>query len=145
METLQKLRVIIAAVLSPLTVPISIYVTLSILYSAEIQTDQAILASINAASWVSYVIALLTGAAVYFWLKSKQWMGVWAFLLAGLFIGFISWLLFSLFSMTAVVLLFFIYLLAGVLLGSSFWLLAYFQPNGNYSQRSTRRRKRRMT
>jgi len=144
METLQKIRVIIAAVLSPLTVPILIYITLSVLYSAEIQQDPAIQASINTASWVSYVIALLTGTGVYFWLRAKQWLGVRAYLLAGLCVGFISWLVFSLFSMTAVVLLFFIYLLAGLLFGGSFWLLAYFQPNGNYSQRSTRRRKRRI-
>ncbi|NOZ53610.1 MAG: hypothetical protein GXP08_10785 [Gammaproteobacteria bacterium] len=143
MDILQKIRVIIAAMLSPLIVPLLIDVTLSLLYDKEIRNGDAIQSSITTATWLSYAIVLFTSAIVYFWLRAKQYHNVRAYLLAGICIGFISWLLFSLFSMTAVILLFFIYLLAGLLLGSSFWLLAYFQPNGNYSQRASRRRKRR--
>ncbi|MGD8640505.1 MAG: hypothetical protein PVG89_07765, partial [Gammaproteobacteria bacterium] len=98
--------------------------------------------NINTAAWLSYWISLILGAGTYIWLQMTQRRSVLMYVLAGAVIGFVSWLLFSLISWSRVSLLFYIFMAAGLLLGIIFWLIVFFQPDGNYSTTSRRRRRR---
>ena len=71
-----------------------------------------------------------------------RWFSVIHYVAVGAAVGFVSWLLFGLVSQILVSLLFFVFVIAGALVGGSFWLIAYFQPDGNYSPPSRRRRRR---
>ncbi|WP_455366296.1 hypothetical protein [Kaarinaea lacus] len=142
MENIQKLRLLAGGIVSPLVVPLAIYITLVIVFGADVEKDQDIQTSISTASWLSYGIALVLSIVGYFWLQRKNWRSVIHYLLAGAVVGFASWLLFSLISQTLVTLLFFVFVIAGGFLGGSFWLIAFFQPDGNYPQPTRRRRRR---
>jgi len=142
MENIQKLRLLIGAVASPLIIPLVVYLTFVFVFGADADKDQEIQTGISTASWLSYGIALVLSVVSYFWLQRKQWYSVIYYLLAGTAVGFVSWLLFSLISQTLVSLLFFVFIIAGALVGGSFWLIAFFQPDGNYTQPSRRRRRR---
>jgi len=142
MENIQKLRLIAGAILGPLIVPLAIYLTLVIVFGSTVEKDQEIQTSISTATWLSYGIALVFGIVCYFWLQRKNWTSVIYYILAGTVVGFASWLLFSLISQMMVSLLFFVFVIAGSLMGGGFWLIAFFQPDGNYSQPSRRRRRR---
>jgi len=142
MENIQKLRLIAGAILGPLIVPLAIYLTQVLLFGSAIDKDQEIQTRISTATWLSYGIALVFSVACYFWLQRKSWSSVIHYLLAGTVVGFASWLLFSLFSWKMVPILFFVFVIAGGLMGAGFWLIAFFQPDGNYSQPSRRRRRR---
>jgi uncharacterized membrane protein YfcA len=142
MEHVQKLRLVAAGIVSPLIVPLAIYFTMLFVFGSDVEKDQAIQTSISTATWLSYGIALVFSIGGYFWLQKKNWNSVIHYLLGGTVVGFVSWLLFSLISQTMVSLLFFVFVIAGGLVGGSFWLLAFFQPDGNYPQTSRRRRRR---
>ncbi len=142
MENIQKIRLLIGAVASPLLIPTVIYITFVFVLGADVDKDQEIQTSISTASWLSYGIALAFCITAYIWLQRKQWYSVIHYLLAGVLVGFASWLLFSMISQTLVSLLFFVFVISGTLVGGSFWLIAYFQPDGNYNQTSRRRRRR---
>ena len=144
MDNIQKIRLLIAAVVSPLIIPLVIYLTFVFVFGADADKDPEIQTGISTASWLSYGIALFLGIASYFWIQRMQWYSVIHYVAVGAAVGLASWLLFGLFSQILVSLLFFVFVIAGALLGGSFWLIAYFQPDGNYTQPS-RRRKRRST
>ena len=138
----QKIRLVIGAVVSPLIVPLLIYVTFLFIFGAVVEKDHDIQTSISTASWLSYWISLILGVGCYIWLQKTQRRSVQMYLLAGAVIGLASWLLFSLVSQTLVSLLFYVFVAAGLLFGLSFWLIVFFQPDGNYSSSSRRRRRR---
>jgi uncharacterized membrane protein YfcA len=142
MENIQKIRLLIGAVISPLIIPLVVYITFVFVFGADVDKDQEIQTSISTASWLSYGIALVLSIFVYFWLQRKQWYSVIHYLVAGTVVGFASWLLFSIISQTLVSLLFFVFVIAGALVGASFWLIAFFQPDGNYTPPPRRRRRR---
>ena len=142
MDNIQKIRLLIGTAVSPLLIPFVIYLTFVFVFGADIDKDQEIQTSISTASWLSYTIAFSLSVVAYIWLQRNQWYSVLHYLLAGAAVGFASWLLFSLISQTLVSLLFFVFVISGTLVGGSFWLIAYFQPDGNYNQPSRRRRRR---
>jgi uncharacterized membrane protein YfcA len=142
MENIQKLRLIAGAIIGPLIVPLAINLTLVIVFGSTVEKDQEIQTSISTATWLSYGIALVFSIACYFWLQRKNWTSVIYYILGGTVVGFASWLLFSLISQMMVSLLFFVFVIAGSLMGGGFWLIAFFQPDGNYPQPSRRRRRR---
>ncbi|HEY5601830.1 MAG TPA: hypothetical protein VIM41_01855 [Gammaproteobacteria bacterium] len=142
MENIQKLRLIAGAIASPFIVPLAIYLTMAFVFGSDLHQNQEIQTSISTASWVAYGIALVFSTGGYFWLQKKRWESVVYYIAGGTVVGFASWLLFSLISQTLVSLLFFVFIIAGALLGGSFWLIAFFQPNGQYPQPSRRRRRR---
>jgi uncharacterized membrane protein YfcA len=142
MENIQKIRLLIGAVISPLIIPLVVYITFVFVFGADVDKDQEIQTSISTASWLSYGIALVLSIFVYFWLQRNQWYSVIHYLVAGTVVGFASWLLFSIISQTLVSLLFFVFVIAGALVGASFWLIAFFQPDGNYTPPPRRRRRR---
>ena len=142
MENFQKLRLFIGAIASPLIVPLAIYITLLFVFGSDVEKDQAIQTSISTASWLSYGIALVLSVGCYFWLQRKKWGSVIHYVITGTVVGFVSWLTFSIISQTLVSLLFFVFISAGALVGGSFWLIVFFQPDGNYPQPSRRRRRR---
>lgn len=146
MENIQRIRLLIGAVVSPLIIPLVVYITFVFVFGADADKDQEIQTGISTASWLSYGIALVMSVAAYFWMQRNQWYSVVYYLVAGTVVGFASWLLFGLISQILVSLLFFVFVIAGALVGGSFWLIAFFQPDGNYSYtQPTRRRKRRST
>jgi len=142
MENIQKIRLLVGAIASPLIVPLVVYVTVVFLLGADADKDLEVQTRISTASWLSYGIALALSIAAYYWLQRKRWYSVIHYLVAGTIVGFASWLLFSLISWKLVSLLCFVFIIAGALVGGSFWLIAFFQPNGNYTQPSRRRRRR---
>ena len=147
MENIQKIRLIIGACVSPLIIPLVVYITTAIIIGADADKDQELQSRISIFSWTAYSIALVLCVAAYFALKKKQWYSVIHYLIAGTVVGFISWLLFSYYVENLVSLLFFVFVIAGALVGGSFWLIVFFQPDGDYSniQPSRRRRRRRST
>ena len=142
MENIQKIRLLTGAVASPLIIPLVVYITFVFVFGADADKDQEIQTGISTASWLSYGIALVLSVAAYFGMQRKQWYSVVHYLVAGTVIGFASWLLFSLFSQILVSLLFFVFVIAGAFVGGSFWLIAFFQPDGIYTQPSRRRKRR---
>ena len=144
MENIQKIRLVIGAVVSPLIISLMVYITFVFIIGADAGKDQEIQTRISTVSWLSYGIALVLSIAGYFWLQKKQWYSVIHYVVAGTVVGFASWFLFSLISEKFVTLLFFVFVIAGALVGGSFWLIAFFQPNGDYTNiQPTRRRRRR--
>jgi uncharacterized membrane protein YfcA len=142
MENFQRLRLITGAIASPLIVPLAIYLTFVFVFGSDVDRDMEIQTSISTASWLSYGIALVLSAGCYFWLQKKKWDSILYYLVGGTTVGFATWLLFSLISQALVSLLFYVFVAAGALLGGSFWLIAYFQPDGKYPSSSRRRRRR---
>ena len=142
MDSLQKIRVFAAAAISPIVVPLLVYLTFLFIFGTDVDKDQEIQTSISTASWISYGIALALGFGAYILMQAKGWRSVQLHILAGAGLGFISWLLFSLISQTLVSLLFFVFFVAGLLMGTSFWFIAYFKPDGSHATGSRRKRRR---
>lgn len=144
MDSLVKIRSLIAAIVSPLIVPIMVYATFAFMLGGDVDKNQEIQTGISAATWSAYIFALGFGGASYFLLRKKRWWSVWRYLMMGVISGFASWVFFSFASQTFVSLLFYVFLVAGGLMGIFFWLIAYFQPDGNHlTLASTSRRRRR--
>ena len=143
MEHIQKIRLLIGAVVSPLIIPMVVYITTVFLFGDDANDNQEIQSRISIATWLSYSIALVLSIGAYVGLKKKQWYSVIHYLVAGTVVGFASWLLFSLFSYKFVTVLFLVFVIAGAFLGGSFWLIAFFQPDGDYSNIKPSRRRRR--
>jgi uncharacterized membrane protein YfcA len=146
MDSILKIRFLLAMILSPMLVPLIIYTTFRFIFGGDVDQDKEIQTSISTAAWLSYGLALAFGSASYFWLRRKDWWSVWRYLIMGVASGFASWVLFSIISQTFVSLLFYVFLFAGMVMAGGFWLLAYFKPDGNHliaSSTSGRRRRRR--
>jgi len=142
MLSTQKIRLFIAAAISPVIVPMLVNLTFLFIFGSDVDKDQEIQTSISTASWVSYAITLALGLGAYILMYVKGWRSVQRYLLVGATVGLISWLLFSLISQTLVSLLFFVFSVAGLLMGAAFWFIAYFQPDGSHATSSRRRRRR---
>ena len=142
---MEKVRLLLAIIISPLIMPLMVYATFAFMLGGDVEKNKEIQTGINAAIWSSYVLALGFGGVSYFLLRKKGWWTVWRYLLMGTASGFSAWVLFSLASQTFVSLLFYVFLAAGAMMGIFFWLIAYFQPDGNHliSSSSSRRRRRR--
>lgn len=138
----QKIRLLLGALLSPLVVPLLVNLTFLFIFGAAVEKDHDIQTSISTATWLSYWISLVLGVGSYIALQKTQRRSVQMYLLAGAAIGLVSWLLFSFISQTLVSLLFYVFVAAGVLYGLCFWLIVFFQPDGNYSSSSRRRRRK---
>ena len=145
MEPIAKIRFIVAMGVSPLLMPLLVYMTFLFVFGGDLEKNQDVQTNISAATWVSLFLAIAFGGASYYWLRRKNWWSVWRYLMMGVVTGFASWILFSMISQTFVSLLFYVFIVAGVLMGGCFWLIAYFQPDGNHliSGSSYGRRKRR--
>ena len=142
MEYQQKIRWLLAVIIGPLFVPLLVYITFIFIFGSDIKDDQQIQTSISTASWISYGLALALGIGSYILMQVKGWQSMQSHMVAGTFIGILCWLLFSLISQTLVSLLFFVFVVAGFLMGTSFWFIAYFQPDGSHATSSRRRRRR---
>lgn len=146
MEPLAKIRFIVAAIVSPSIMPIMVYATFAFMLGGEAGEDQQIQTGISAAVWSSYISAFALGGVAYYFLRRKGWWSVWRFLLMGIVSGFACWLLFSLASQIFVSILFYVFIISGAIMGTEFWLIAFFRPDGNHltgKPISPRRRRRR--
>lgn len=143
MEPLAKVRLLLAIICSPLIVPLMVYATFTFMLGGDADKNQEIQTGISAAIWSSYILALGFGGVSFFVLRKKGWWSVWRYMLMGAASGFAAWLLFSIASQTFVSLLFYVFLVAGTLMGCVFWMLAYFQPDGNHLISTSPRRRRR--
>ena len=134
-----------AAGVSPLIMPLLVYMTFHFVFGGDVEKNQDMQTSISTATWVSFFLAVVFGGASYYWMRRKSWWSVWHYLMMGSVAGVASWIFFSIISQTFVSLLFYIFIVAGVLMGIGFWLIAYFQPDGNHliSASTSSRRKRR--
>lgn len=137
-----RIRTIIASVVSPLIVPVLLTMTFRFFYGEETETNQALQTSIGYAQWLSYGTALVVGAVLYFVWRKKDWQSWQMHCVAGLLLGLLSWIVFSLVSKTFVTLLLIVFLLSGLCVGLSFWFIVNFKSAANSSQRSRRRRRR---
>ena len=146
MDSIAKIRFLLAAITAPLLMPLCVYTTFVFVFGGDVAKSQEIQTSISTATWLSLFLAAASGGASYYWLRRQNWRSVWRYMMMGIASGFASWILFSIVSQTFVSLLFYVFLIAGLLMGSSFWLIAYFQPDGNHllpGTSSSRRRRRR--
>jgi len=142
MNNQSKISLAIAALLVPVIMPVMIYATFVFIFGSDLDKDHGIKTGIRAACWVAYGIGLALGIACYVWMRLKKWHSLYHFIGVGLFLGFVSWLLFSLVSLSMVGLLFFIFASAGLMMGTLFWFMVFFQPDGSHSRSSRRRRRR---
>jgi len=143
MDSPSKFRLTIAAIFVPLIMPVMIYATFLLIFGEDLDKDHGIKTSIRTACWVSYSITLALGVAGYIWMRVKGWRGVFRYMFMGIVMGFVSWLLFSLISLSLVYLLFFIFASAGFLMGLFFWFTVFFQPDGSHAHTRPGRRRRR--
>jgi len=147
MDSLAKIRLLLAAAVAPLTVPLILYLTFVFSFGGIVEKNEGIQTSISSATWLSYASALIFGAGSYYWLRRKKWWSVWRYMLLGMGSGFAGWLVFSIMSQTLFFnRVFYAFLIAGLLMGACFWLVAYFQPDGKHlisGSTSSRRRRRR--
>jgi uncharacterized membrane protein YfcA len=146
MEPIAKIRFLVAAGVSPLLMPLLVYMTFLFIFGGDVEKNQEMQTRISTATWVSFFLAVLFGGASYYWLRRKNWCSVWRYLMMGAVSGLASWIIFSIISQTMVSLLFYVFIIAGSLMGVCFWLTAYFQPDGNHlisSSVSGRRKRRR--
>lgn len=123
-----------------------VYATFAFMLGVDAEKSQEVQTGISAATWSSYIFALGFGGVSYVIMRRKNWWSVWRFSLMGVASGFATWVMFSIASQTFVSLLFYVFLVAGTLMGCLFWLIAYFQPDGNHllpTSTSSRRRRRR--
>lgn len=142
MDSLQKIRVFAAAAISPIVVPLLVYLTFLFIFGTDVDKDQEIQTSISTASWISYGFALALGIGGYILMRVKGWQSMQRFMIAGAMIGVLCWLLFSLISWKILGFLFFVFIIAGFLMGTSFWFIAYFKPDGSHASNSRRKRRR---
>lgn len=142
-----KIRFLIAAAVSPMVVPLLIYITLVFSFGSVIEKNQGIQTNISSATWFSYGAALVFGSASYYLLRRNNWWSVWRYILMGASTGLASWIVFSFLSDTWFFnRVFYAFIISGLLMGASFWLIAYFQADGNHlipSKKSSRRKRRR--
>jgi len=143
MNNPSRFRLLIATIFVPVIMPATIYATFFFIFGSDLDKDHSIKTSIRAACWVSYGIGLALGIGCYIWMRVKAWQSIYSHILMGIILGFMSWLLFSLVSLSMVGLLFFVFASAGLLMSTSFWFAVYFQPDGSHSRKSRRRRRRR--
>ena len=143
MDNTARIRFLAASIISPLLVPLIIYAMFSFIFGGDIDKDKEIETSISTAVRLSYGLALVFGIASYYWLRRQGSHSVFLYLILGGVAGFARWLLFSLISQTFLSILFYIFGIAGIVMGGSFWLIAYFQPSGNYPRSTSSRRRRR--
>ena len=147
MDSIAKIRFLIAAGIAPLLMPLLVYSTFVLSFGSVIEKNEGMQTSISSATWLAYLTALVFGAASYYWLRRKRWWSVWRFMMMGTASGCAGWLVFSVISQTLFFnRIFYAFVISGLLMGACFWLVAYFQPDGNHlipNQRSGRRRRRR--
>ena len=138
------MRLGLAAVVSPLIVPLLLTLVFRFFYGEEADTNEAVRTSITYAQWLSYFITLIVGAGLYFAWRKKQWQSWIMYSLGGLVLGVISWIVFSLFSKAFLTLLFFVFLIAGLFTAVCFWGIVNIKllPASQSSSRSRRRRRR---
>ena len=144
MDLVQRVRFLAASAFSPLVVPLMVQYIFTLVYGDDINKNNELMESIDRAIWFSYFLTVMFSVPAYIVIRHYFDDEVKTYLVAGLAVGFLAWLTFSLFSSYFVTLLFFVFALAGTALGGIFWLLLYFQPDGNYSRSRRSRRKRRV-
>ena len=123
MDSIAKIRFLIAAILSPMIVPLVIYTVFVFSFGSVIEKNESIQTNISSATWLSYGTALVFGTASYLLLRRLNWWSVWRYMLLGTVAGLASWIVFSFLSDTWFFnRTFLAYIISGLGMGALFWL-----------------------
>lgn len=138
MTTLQRTRLIAGFLISPLVLPLLVYITFLIVFGLQNYNSETTLTSLKTIIWLNHLIALVMGVPAYFILRAKGLATLRNYTLGGFFLGLI---LITLISHNFVYLFYIVFSLAGSLVGATFWYIALYQPV-RIRRRSRRSRRR---
>lgn len=140
MDTTQRVRLISGVLLSPLIVPVSVYLTFLVFFGLNNYNSEATLDSIRTIFWLNYVVTIVLGIPAYLFFHAKGFESLRHYAGLGAVFGFI---LITIISNNFVYVFYIVFCLAGVLVGVAFWFIVYFQPQSTRRRgRRTRRRSR---
>jgi len=140
---LPQIRLLVAFLLSPLIVPVAIYIVSLMAYGIDTYNADKTLATSISSIWYTYLVVLILGAPSLYVLQRKQADNLLNLTIVGAVIGLLSAILLSLFSGSFKWVLYLLFGVSGLLLGVLFWFMALYQPQQNtrLKKRSARRRR----
>lgn len=138
MDTTHRVRLISGILLSPLVVPLLVYITFLIFFGLDNYNSDATLDSIRTIFWLNYVMMIVLGVPAYLFFRAKGYESLRNYAALGTVFGFI---LITIISNNFVYVFYIVFCLAGSLVGVTFWFIVYYQPTGR--RRRGRRSRRR--
>jgi protein-S-isoprenylcysteine O-methyltransferase Ste14 len=137
-DKIQHIRTIAGFVISPLVMPLVIYLTFLGIFGLQNYNSETTLTSTKTIFWIYYIIVLLVGIPAFYLLKSKGYDTLKNYAIGGAVTGL---LLIIKISNNFVYLFYILFGVAGALVGITFWFIAVYQPISS-SRRSRRGRRR---
>lgn len=138
MDNIQRIRAIAGFVVSPLVMPLVIYITFLGIFGFENYNSDTTLTSIKTITWIYYIISLAVGVPAFFLLKSRGNESLRNYAIGGALTGL---LLIIKISNSVVFLFYLLFGVTGALAGICFWFVAIYQSN-NLPRRGRRGRRR---
>lgn len=138
MDTTQRVRLISGVLLSPLVVPLSVYLTFLIFFGLDNYNSETTLSSIRTIFWLNYVVTIVLGVPAFLLLQAKGLETLRNYSALGAVFGFI---LITIISNNFVYVFYLVFCISGALVGVTFWFLVFFQPEKKH-RRSRRSRRR---
>ncbi len=140
---LPQLRLLLAFLISPLLVPLAIYVATLMAYGVDAYNTENTLITMVNSIWYTYVLVLIFGAPSLYLLKKKQADTVLYLSLTGAAIGLLSAVLMSILSGSFNEALYFLFGSSGLAFGALFWFIWQYQPkpSSRLKKRQPRRRR----
>ena len=125
---LGQIRIFLGYLLSPLVVPVAIYIASLMAYGIDAYNSDNVLTTTFSSIWYTYILVLIFGAPSLYVLKIKQVENLLSLSITGAVIGLLSAVLMSVFGGSFQLVLYFLFVCSGALLGALFWLIALYQP-----------------
>ena len=140
---LNQIRLLLAYLLSPLVVPVAIYIASLMAYGIDAYSSDKVLTTTFSSIWYTYILVLIFGAPSLYVLKLKEADSLLNLTLTGATIGLLSAGLMSVFGGSFQLVLYFLFVGSGALLGALFWFIALYQPKQvtRLKKRHSRRRR----
>lgn len=141
MKPSQHARLISGFLISPLVLPLLVYITYLFVFGVQNYNSEATLTSTKTIIWMNYLLVLGVGIPAYYILQFKRWESLRNYALGGLALGLI---LILFISHSFVYLFCIVFSFAGVLEGVLFWYIVLYQPAPvrKHSKRGRRPRRR---
>ena len=89
MDTTQRVRLIAGVLLSPLLVPLLVYLTFLVFFGLDNYNSEATLESIRTIFWLNYIMTIVLGVPAFLFLRAKGFESLRNYTLLGTLFGFI--------------------------------------------------------
>jgi len=140
---LNQIRILFAYLLSPLVVPIVIYIASLMAYGIDAYNSDNVLTTTFNSIWYTYILVLILGGPSLYVLKLKQVDNLLNLTIAGAVIGLLSAVLMSILGGSFQLVLYFLFGCSGALFGALFWLIALYEPKQTTRLKKRQSRRRR--